>query len=83
LLTANAELLATQSERIRGTGGDPTVGVDTIRASFDQIYRCLDSIDEFRSAATHTMSVTVAALSGEIRRAEDHLRRSHDAEENG
>jgi uncharacterized protein YaaN involved in tellurite resistance len=81
LIRANTELLAMQSDEVRRAGSDPAVGVETIRSSFDRIYQAIDAIDEFKVSATHTMSVTVSALSGEIRRAEDYLRRSRGAEE--
>lgn len=81
LIRANTELLAMQSDEIRRAGSDPAVGVETIRTSFERIYQAIDAIDEYKASATHTMSATVSALSGEIRRAEDYLRRSRGAEE--
>ncbi|GAB3738893.1 toxic anion resistance protein [Amycolatopsis oliviviridis] len=77
-LKANAEMLELRSAEIQRAGSDPAVAVATIRESFDRIYRSIDAIDEYKAGAVSTMAVTVEALSGEIRRAEDHLRRSHE-----
>ncbi|WP_018682466.1 toxic anion resistance protein [Actinokineospora enzanensis] len=76
LMRSNNDLLALQTERIRQASSDPAVGLAAIRESFDQIYRAIDAVDSFRAGATESMATTVAALTGELRRAEDHLRRS-------
>ncbi|MFJ7218968.1 toxic anion resistance protein [Amycolatopsis sp. NPDC098790] len=81
LIRANTELLDLQSAEIRKASSDPAVATETIRASFDRIYASIDAIDGFRADAVRTMAATVESLSGEIRRAEDHLRRSHEGEE--
>ncbi len=83
LIRSNAELLTLQSEDIRRASSDPAVGVQTIQASFDQIFQAIDAIDEFKASAVHNMALTVSSLSGELRRAEDYLRRSHAAERAG
>ena len=79
LIRANTELLDLQSAEIRRASSDPAVAVETIRASFDRIYAAIDAVDGYRADAVRTMATTVESLSGEIRRAEEHLRRSHDA----
>ncbi|SEF36291.1 Uncharacterized conserved protein YaaN involved in tellurite resistance [Amycolatopsis pretoriensis] len=80
LIRANSELLTLQSAEIRKASSDPAVATETIRASFDRIYASIDAIDGFRADAVRSMAATVESLSGEIRRAEDHLRRSHEGE---
>lgn len=76
LIRSNSELLAMQGEDIRRASSDPAVGVQTIKASFDQIFQAIDAIDTFKAGAVHNMALTVSALSDEMRRAEDYLRRS-------
>ncbi|MEU4670992.1 toxic anion resistance protein [Amycolatopsis sp. NPDC023774] len=80
LLRANAALLESQSAEIRKVSSDPAVAVDTLRDSFDRIYSALDAIDGFKAEAVLRMASTVESLSGELRRAEDRLRRSHEGE---
>jgi uncharacterized protein YaaN involved in tellurite resistance len=80
LIRANTELLGLQSAEIRRASSDPVVATETIRQSFDRICASIDAIDGFRADAVAAMATTVESLSGEIRRAEDHLRRSHEGE---
>ncbi|WP_199191071.1 toxic anion resistance protein, partial [Amycolatopsis sp. CA-126428] len=80
LIRANTELLGLQSAEIRQASSDPAVATETIRQSFDRIYASIDAIDGFRADAVAAMAATVESLSGEVRRAEDHLRRSHEGE---
>lgn len=83
LIKSNASLLMLQSEEIRRASSDPAVGVQTIQASFGQIFQAIDAIDEFKAGAVHNMALTVNALSTELHRAEDYLRRSHSTERAG
>ncbi|RSM35008.1 toxic anion resistance protein [Amycolatopsis balhimycina DSM 5908] len=80
LIRVNSELLTLQSAEIRKASSDPAVATETIRQSFDRVYASIDAIDGFRADAVRTMAATVESLSGEIRRAEDHLRRSHEGD---
>jgi len=77
LIRSNGELLSLQSAEIRRASTDPAIGVETIRDSFERIYQAIDAIDQFKAGAVRTMAETVESLSGEMRRAEEHLRRSH------
>jgi uncharacterized protein YaaN involved in tellurite resistance len=81
LLRANADLLALQGNDIQRIASTPAVGVDAIRASFDQVYATIDAIDTFKARAAENMAGTVSALDDEIRRAHDHLTRVRTTEE--
>ncbi|SES06662.1 toxic anion resistance protein [Actinokineospora terrae] len=81
LMRANGNLLEQHTAQIQQGAADPAVA--TIRASFDQILRAIDAVDEFRAGATKNMATTVAALTGELHRTREHLRRSHDTETGG
>ncbi|WP_328606992.1 toxic anion resistance protein [Amycolatopsis sp. NBC_00345] len=80
LLRGNAMLLESQSAEIRRAASSPAVAVDTLRDSFDRIYAAMDAIDGFKAEAVRTMASTVESLTGELHRAEDRLRRSHEGE---
>ncbi|SEP50526.1 toxic anion resistance protein [Amycolatopsis saalfeldensis] len=80
LLRANATLLESQSAEIRRAASSPAVAVETLRDSFDRIYAAMDAIDGFKAEAVRTMASTVESLGGELHRAEDRLRRSHEGE---
>jgi uncharacterized protein YaaN involved in tellurite resistance len=79
LIRGNAEMLSTQSGEIQRIAADPAVGVETLRAAFQQIYRTLDAIDSYKVQATEAMAATVESLSGELRTARSHLERSRSA----
>ncbi|TDC22114.1 toxic anion resistance protein [Streptomyces sp. 8K308] len=80
LVRANADMLATQSGEIQRIAADPAVGVETLRAAFQQIYRTLDAIDTYKAQATESMAATVRALSGELADASAQLDRSRERE---
>ncbi|QFZ20697.1 toxic anion resistance protein [Saccharothrix syringae] len=80
LIRATTELIGLQGAEIQRASSDPAVAAETIRASFDRIYAALDAVDGHRAEAVRAMAATVESLSGEIRRAEDHLRRSHEGD---
>ena len=74
LIKANADLIAMQGQQIQRISSDPAVGMDTLRQSFDQIYRAIDDIEGFKAAAATAMATTVSALEDELRRAQNRLR---------
>lgn len=80
LIRSNSDLLAMQAADIRRASSDPAVGVQTIQASFDQVFQAIDTIDDYKARAVEAMATTVSTLSDELRRAEEYLRRSHTAE---
>jgi hypothetical protein len=66
-----------QSAEIQRIAAEPAVGVETLRKSFDQIYRTIDSIDTYKAQAVTSMQATVDALTEELGRASAYLERSH------
>ncbi|MFF8725253.1 toxic anion resistance protein [Streptomyces sp. NPDC015171] len=76
LIRNNAEMLATQSGEIQRIAADPAVGVETLRAAFQQIYRTLDAIDSYKAQATEVMASTVRSLTDELHGASARLERS-------
>ncbi|MBC6461044.1 toxic anion resistance protein, partial [Actinomadura sp. HBU206391] len=81
LIRANAEMLAGQSAEIQRIAADPAVSVQTLRASFEQIYQTIDAIDTFKAQAVTNMQQTVDALGSELGRAGAHLERAHGRHE--
>lgn len=79
LIRGNAEMLATQSGEIQRIAADPAVGVETLRAAFQQIYRTLDAIDTYKIQATESMAATVESLSTELKTASSYLERTRTA----
>nr|QEO73682.1 hypothetical protein [uncultured bacterium] len=81
ILRSNATLMSLQGQDIQRIASTPTVGIEAVRTSFDQIYAAIDAIDTFKARAADSMSSTVSALDAEIRRAHDHLSRVRQAED--
>ncbi|MCO5974598.1 toxic anion resistance protein [Actinoallomurus soli] len=81
IIRTNAELLAGQSGEIQRIAADPAVGVQTLRTSFEQIYRTIDAVDSFKAQAVTNMQATVDALGAELNRASAYLSRAHERNE--
>lgn len=76
IIANNAAMLAAQSGDIQKIAADPAVGLQTLQQAFTQIYRTLDSIDEFKVQAVQNMATTVAALDEELRKASGYVERA-------
>ncbi len=71
-------MLSGQSGEIQRIAAEPAVGLETLRESFEQIYRTIDTIDAFKVRAVANMQSTVDALGAELNRASAHLSRAHE-----
>ncbi|MFB9836849.1 toxic anion resistance protein [Actinoallomurus acaciae] len=78
IIRTNAEMLESQSGEIQRIAADPAVGLETLRKSFEQIYRTIDTIDAYKAQAVENMQSTVEALGAEMTRASAHLARARD-----
>jgi uncharacterized protein YaaN involved in tellurite resistance len=78
IIRTNAEMLAGQSGEIQRIAAEPAVGAETLRKSFEQIYRTIDTIDTYKVQAVANMQTTVEALSSELDRASAYLSRAHE-----
>jgi uncharacterized protein YaaN involved in tellurite resistance len=78
IIRTNAEMLAGQSGEIQRIAAEPAVGVETLRKSFEQIYRTIDTIDTYKVQAVANMQSTVEALGAEMENARAYLARAHE-----
>jgi uncharacterized protein YaaN involved in tellurite resistance len=76
IIRTNAQMLAAQSGDIQKIAADPAVSAQTLTEAFNQIYRTLDSIDEFRGKAVQNMATTIESLDGELRKASSYIERA-------
>lgn len=81
IIAANADMLAGQSGEIQRIAAEPAVGVETLRKSFEQIYRTIDTIDTYKVQAVANMQSTVEALGAEMENARAYLARAHERNE--
>jgi uncharacterized protein YaaN involved in tellurite resistance len=75
LIESTSQLLATQSVDINKQAASTTVGLDSLRAAFANIYQSMDAIDTFKTEALSAMSQTVDALQTEIDKSQSYLNR--------
>jgi uncharacterized protein YaaN involved in tellurite resistance len=78
IIRTNAEMLAGQSGEIQRIAAEPAVGLETLRKSFEQIYRTIDTIDTYKVQAVANMQSTVEALGAEMENARAYLARAHE-----
>lgn len=83
IIRTNAEMLAGQSGEIQRIAAEPAVGVETLRKSFEQIYRTIDTIDTYKVQAVANMQSTVESLGQEMESARTYLARAHERNELG
>ena len=80
LIESTSELLATQSVDINKQAASTTIGLESLRTAFDNIYRSMDAIDTFKTEALESMSQTVTVLETEIEKSQTYLARVRASE---
>jgi Uncharacterized protein involved in tellurite resistance len=75
LIESTSQLLATQSVDIHQQAASTTIGLESLRAAFTNIYQSMDAIDTFKTQALDTMALTVTALEAEIGTSQAYLKR--------
>lgn len=83
LIESTSQLLATQSVDINKQAASTTVGLDSLRTAFANIYASMDAIDTFKGQALSAMSETVTALQTEIDKSQSYLNRVRAADVSG
>jgi uncharacterized protein YaaN involved in tellurite resistance len=83
MIESTSKLLATQSVDIQKQAASATVGIDSLKAAFANIYQSMDAIDTFKSQALTAMSETVTSLETEIAKSQEYLKRVRASEVSG
>jgi len=83
LIESTSQLLATQSVDINKQAASATVGIESLRAAFANIYQSMDALDTFKLQALDAMSQTVTALETEIDKSQAYLQRVRSADIKG
>jgi uncharacterized protein YaaN involved in tellurite resistance len=85
LIESTSQLLATQSVDINKQAAEATIGIDSLKTAFANIYQSMDAIDTFKAHALDSMSQTVTALETEIAKSQTYLQRvrASEARESG
>jgi uncharacterized protein YaaN involved in tellurite resistance len=75
LIESTSVLLQRQTADIHQQATSAAVNLEQLQAAFGNIYATLDMIDTYKIEALDTMRQTVAALSGEVEKAQSYLDR--------
>jgi len=75
LIESTSELLATQGVAIQKQSAEATIGLQSLQRAFDNVYRSMDAVDTFKTAALDSMQQTVGTLQTEIDKAQSYLSR--------
>lgn len=79
LIESTSRMLSDQSGQVHDLAADATVGIEKLQAAFANVYAAMDSIDAYKLDALDSMRKTVAALTGEIGKAQSYLERARNA----
>jgi uncharacterized protein YaaN involved in tellurite resistance len=83
LIESTSQLLATQSVDINKQAASTTIGLESLRTAFNNIYQSMDAIDTFKTQALDSMAQTVSALETEIGKSQAYLARVRASEARG
>jgi uncharacterized protein YaaN involved in tellurite resistance len=80
LIESTSQLLTTQSVEINKQAASTTIGLESLRTAFNNIYQSMDAIDTFKGQALDSMAQTVSALETEIGKSQEFLTRVRASE---
>lgn len=79
LIASTSKMFGDHVDRVVEFQSNPLIGVQTLKASFDQVFAGLDKLDEFRSKSIESMGVNVALLKGILAEGESRMKREETA----
>jgi uncharacterized protein YaaN involved in tellurite resistance len=79
IIDSTAEMLRTQSGQIHEQAASATIPIETLKRAFDNIYKTMDAIDDFKARSLTSMKTTVQALSDEVEKSQGYIARAEGA----
>ncbi len=76
LIESTSQMLLGQSDAIAKQSVNTTIGIDSLKAAFTNIYTAMDNVSTYRNEALTTMRETINVLSSEIEKSKTYLDRS-------
>jgi uncharacterized protein YaaN involved in tellurite resistance len=83
MIQRTSEMLASNSARIQEQAASSTIGMEQLQAAFANIYKTMDTIDEFKLRALDSMSQTIGVLETEVTKSKDYLERVRQQDARG
>ncbi len=80
LIAESGKQLNTHVERTAEFSTNPLLGIEKIKEMFDQTYKAMDTMDNFRAKAIETMGKNNQIMQGEIDRAKTYMDRARQAQ---
>lgn len=80
MIEATSKMLAENSATIQQQAASATIGLPQLQAAFENIYRTMDTIDQYKIAALDSMSATIGTLETEVTKARGYLDRAQRSE---
>jgi uncharacterized protein YaaN involved in tellurite resistance len=79
LMASTAKMFGDHVDRVVEFQSNPLIGVQTLKASFDTVFKSLDKMDEFRSKNIESMGANITLLKGIVAEGESRMKREETA----
>jgi uncharacterized protein YaaN involved in tellurite resistance len=79
LMASTAKMFGDHVDRVAQFQSNPLIGVQTLKASFDTVFKSLDKMDEFRSKSIESMGTNITLLKGILAEGESRMKREETA----
>jgi uncharacterized protein YaaN involved in tellurite resistance len=79
LMASTARMFGEHVDRVVEFQSNPLIGVQTLKASFDTVFKSLDKMDEFRSKNIESMGANITLLKGIVADGESRMNREQTA----
>jgi uncharacterized protein YaaN involved in tellurite resistance len=76
LIESTSKMLLGQSDAIAKQSVNTTIGIDSLKAAFENIYTAMDNMSNYKAAALESMQQTVSVLSQEVDKSKQYLDRA-------
>lgn len=80
LIAQSSQQLGQHVQRVGEFSSNPLIGVERLKATFDQTFQAMDAMDNFRSQAIDAMGRNNQMMKEQVQRAEQYLDRSRNAQ---
>jgi uncharacterized protein YaaN involved in tellurite resistance len=76
MIESTSQMLGEQGVAIYKQAAEPTVQIEQLHRAFENVYKAMDAVDEYKVKAADSLAQTASALEAEVDRAKTYLARS-------
>jgi uncharacterized protein YaaN involved in tellurite resistance len=77
MIESTSQMLGEQGVAIYKQAAEPTVQLEQLHRAFENVYRAMDAVEEYKVKAADSLAQTATALEAEVDRAKNYLARSN------